>query len=91
MTLWDHIERELLLLKLHIPEQVGGKVLEIISQQGARFLDDDLANYTLELTGAGSHLDEFIERVAADAEVLTAVRSGPLAVGRGQRILGVTK
>jgi len=91
MTLGDHIERELLLLKLHIPEQVGGKVLEIISQQGARVLDDDLANYTLELTGTGSHLDDFIDRVAADAEVLTVVRSGPLAVGRGQRILGAPK
>ena len=90
MTLGDHIERELLLLKLRIPEEVGEKVLEIIAQQGARVLDDDLANYTLELTGTGSHLDDFIERVAATAEVLTVVCSGPLALGRGRRVLGAT-
>lgn len=90
MTLGDHIERELLLLKLCISEDAGNRVLEMIAQQGARILDDDLANYTIELTGTGTHLDEFIERVAADAEVLTVVRSGPLAVGRGQRILGAT-
>lgn len=90
MTLGDHIERELLLLKLRIPEEASEKVLEIMSQQHVRVLDDELANYTLELTGTGSHLDEFIDRVTADAEVLTVVRSGPLAMTRGQRILGTT-
>ena len=90
MTLGDHIERELLLLKLRIPEKVSEKVLEIISRQGARVLDDELENYTLELTGTGSHLDDFIERVAVDAEVLTVVRSGPLALGRGRSVLGAT-
>ena len=90
MTLGDHIERELLLLKLRIPEEVSAKVLEIISRQGARVLDDELENYTLELTGTGSHLDDFIERVAVDAEVLTVVRSGPLALGRGRSVLGAT-
>jgi len=90
MTLGDHIERELLLLKLRIPEEASEKVLQIISQQNVRVLDDELANYTLELTGTGSHLDEFIDRVTADAEVLTVVRSGPLAMARGQRILGTT-
>ncbi|MDH3509569.1 MAG: acetolactate synthase small subunit [Gammaproteobacteria bacterium] len=90
MTLGDHIERELLLLKLRIPEAVSENVLELISRQGAKVLDDDLANYTLELTGTGRQLDEFIGRLAADAEVLTVVRSGPLALGRGQRVLGAT-
>lgn len=90
MTLGDHIERELLLLKLRIPEEVSENVLKFISQKGARVLDDELANYTVELTGTGSHLDEFIDRLAADAEVLTVVRSGPLALGRGQRVLGAT-
>ena len=90
MTLGDHIERELLLLKLRIPEEASEKVLQMLSQQDVRVLDDELANYTLELTGTGSHLDEFIDRVTADAEVLTVVRSGPLAMARGQRILGTT-
>jgi len=90
MTLGDHIERELLLLKLRIPEEASEKVLQMMSQQDVRVLDDELANYTLELTGTGSHLDEFIDRVTAHAEVLTVVRSGPLAMARGQRILGTT-
>jgi acetolactate synthase-1/3 small subunit len=90
MTLGDHIERELLLLKLRIQKKASEKVLEIISQQGARILDDELENYTLELTGTCSHLDDFIERVAVDAEVLSVVRSGPLALGRGRSLLGET-
>jgi len=90
MTLGDHIERELLLLKLRIPQEASTKVLEIMNQQKVRVLDDELANYTLELTGTVSQLDDFVERVSHDAEVLTVVRSGPLAMARGRRILGTT-
>ena len=90
MTLGDHIERELLLLKLKVPDDSRDQIQELVSQHHVRVLDDALANYTLELTGTGSHLDGFIDRVAALAEVLAVVRSGPLAITRGQRVLSAS-
>lgn len=90
MTLGDHIERELLLLKLRVPESGGDQVRELVVQQDARVLDDTLANYTLELTGSGGQLDEFIDRVSMTADILAVVRSGPLSVARGQQVLSAS-
>jgi acetolactate synthase-1/3 small subunit len=87
MTLGDHIERELLLLKLRIPEKEGDAVREFARQLQARVLDDDLQSYTLEATGSSGQLDEFIDRVGNHAEILAVVRSGPLSLARGQQVL----
>ena len=90
MTLGDHIERELLLIKLNIPKSAGDKVKSMIDQLAARILDDALENFTLEFTGTGTHIDDFIDRVADHAEILAVVRSGPLAMARGQNVLSAT-
>jgi len=90
MTLGDHIERELLLLKLRVPSEQGDKVREMSGQLQARVLDDALQNYTLEVTASSGQLDEFIDRVGGHAEILTVVRSGPLSLARGQQVLSAT-
>lgn len=79
----DHIERELLLLKLRIEADELTRIRELAAAEGARVLDDSPQTYTLELTGAASRIDSLINRVAAHAEILAVVRSGPLAVARG--------
>ena len=88
MTMGDHIERELMLIKLAIPDQDSLKaIMDLVGQQDVRVLDDTLANYTLELTGGSGHLDEFVDRVIEHAEIMTVVRSGPLSIARGQQVL----
>lgn len=83
MTLGDHIERELLLLKLKLHDDGLERIRELAKQEGARVLDDGEGSYTLELTGAAHRLDTFINRAAGHADILAVVRSGPLAVSRG--------
>ncbi|MFW2405789.1 MAG: acetolactate synthase small subunit [Gammaproteobacteria bacterium] len=90
MTLGDHIERELLLLKLRVPDEAGDRVREWAQQLQARVLDDALQNLTLEITGSSGQLDEFVDRVGGHAEILTVVRSGPLSLARGQQVLSAT-
>jgi acetolactate synthase-1/3 small subunit len=87
MTLGDHIERELLLLKLNINDGAGDHVRDLVKQQNARVLDDSMENYTLELTGSSGQLDELIDRVSGHADILAVVRSGPLSVARGRQVL----
>jgi len=87
MTLGDHIERELLLLKVQLPAEGEQKLFDFIRAEGARVLDDSRSSYTMELTGAGQRIDTFIDRVGSYAEILAVVRSGPLAVARGTPIL----
>ncbi|MEQ1801983.1 MAG: acetolactate synthase small subunit [Gammaproteobacteria bacterium] len=90
MTLGDHIERELLLLKLRLHPDGIERVRELVKHEGARVLDDAEHSYTLELTGAANRIDTFINRVASHADILAVVRSGPLAVARGVPVLAAT-
>ena len=87
MTLGDHIERELALVKLKLDSDNADATHELCLQHGARILDDAHDNYTVELTGAANLVDEFIDRLVGRAEILAVVRSGPLAIARGQQVL----
>lgn len=87
MTMDDHIERELLLLKVKVREEAEDALPGIIESAGARVLDDSPENYTLELTGANNRMDDFIARVSNCAEILAVVRSGAMAIARGQKVL----
>ncbi len=87
MTLGDHIERELALVKLRLPPDEVADMLKLCAQEGARVLDDSADNFTMELTGAANLVDDFIDRLVGRAEILAVVRSGPLAIARGQQVL----
>jgi len=87
MTMDDHIERELLLMKVKIQAGAEQSLPRLIEAAGARVLDDSPETYTLELTGVNTRMDDFITQVSECAEILTVVRSGAMAIGRGQEIL----
>ena len=84
LTLDDHIERELLLLKTRVATDQADGVREAVDDFGARVLDDNLETYTLELTGISEYLDEFVKRVGSCSEIISVVRSGAMAVARGE-------
>ena len=87
MTLQDHIERELLLMKVRIQDNADESLPKLIKAAGARVLDDSPETYTLELTGANDRMDDFIARVGNCAEILAVVRSGAMAIHRGENVL----
>lgn len=87
MTRDDHIERELLLMKVKIRLGAAQTLLDVIKNADARVLDDCPETYTLELTGATNHMDEFIEKVGECSEILAVVRSGAMAIARGRKVL----
>ena len=85
MTRGEHIERELLLMKVRLHD--GANISDIISAAGARVLDDSTANFTLELTGTGIQIDNFMNTLGTRSEILTVVRSGAMAIARGTTVL----
>ncbi len=87
MTRDDHIERELLLMKVKVRTGAEQTFPDLIKAAGARVLDDCPETYTLELTGANKHMDDFISRVGECAEILAVVRSGAMAIARGEKVL----
>jgi len=87
MTMDDHIERELLLLKVKTRPDTAQALLSLLKDTRVRVLDDCPETYTLELTGENIHMDEFISKVGECAEILAVVRSGAMAIARGRKVL----
>lgn len=85
LTVADHIERELALFKLEAGAgaAVADKVRSVVEQFGARVLNDAPEHYTIELVGGSQEIDRFLKRLAGVANVVTMVRSGAMAVLRG--------
>ena len=53
-----------------------------------RIIDATDKDYTIELTGAGSKLDAFLNSIERSA-ILETVRTGASGIGRGDRILRI--
>jgi len=85
MTLGEHFERELLLMKVRLEE--GANVSDIVSAAGAVVLDDSTENYTVELTGTGEQINGFMETLGSCSEILAVARSGSMAIARGTTVL----
>lgn len=88
MTLDDHIERELLLMKLDLTTGGGDTLPQLAEEVGARVLDDAPETFTVELTATSDRIDRFIERADQASEILAVVRSGAMAIARGHNVLG---
>ncbi|MDX8379404.1 MAG: acetolactate synthase small subunit [Gallionella sp.] len=84
----DHIERELMLLKLRAEGGARDELKRLTDIFRGRILDVSDQTYTIELTGSRSKLDSFIEAIGREL-ILETVRTGASGIGRGHRILSL--
>lgn len=84
MTGGEHLERELVLLKLRVrPEQVDA-VRGYVVRTGGRVLEPGLDSFIVELTSSELEVDRFIRDLGDGAELLEVVRSGALGIAKGK-------
>ncbi|MCC8992378.1 MAG: acetolactate synthase small subunit [Candidatus Contendobacter sp.] len=84
----DAIERELMLVKTKASGEQRAEMKRLADIFGGRILDVTDATYTIELTGDGNQLDNFLRAIEKDA-ILEVVRSGATGIARGQKALHV--
>jgi acetolactate synthase-1/3 small subunit len=87
MTRDQHVERELLLLKLKTPPSLLPTLRASVQRAGGKILSDDPESFTVELTDSESQINRFIAEAGNFGEVLEVVRSGALAILRGATTL----
>ena len=87
MTMGEHFERELLLLKLKVPTGAWEELRAMVDGAGGRILDDAQTSFTLELTATVKEVEDFMARAAGIARIMAVVRSGALAMSRGEQVL----
>jgi len=84
MTLGEHFERELAIIKLKLSTGALAKALRLASKYGAEVLDDAQISCTLQLTGRVPEIDAFIRDAAEIGEISAVARSGSVAVSKGE-------
>ena len=87
MTLGDHFERELALIKLRAGDGDHAALLKYCENCGASILDDSVAAFTIEYAGATADVDQFVSGLARRGKIVALVRSGSLGISRGERVL----
>ena len=87
MTRGEHLERELVLLKLRLAPGQADAVRGHVVRGGGRVLDPAADGFIVELTASEAEVDGFISELAQRAELLEVIRSGALGVSRSARPL----
>ena len=87
MTRGEHLERELLLLKLASRTSRSDAVRPVMRRAGGRVLHPTPGSFLVELTASEAEINPFIADLAPRAELLEVVRSGALGISQGQRVL----
>jgi acetolactate synthase-1/3 small subunit len=86
LTDGEHLERELMLVKVRAVGEVREEMKRMADIFRGRIIDVSDKTYTIELTGTGSKLDSFLQAIDRTL-ILETVRTGASGIGRGDRIL----
>jgi len=82
MTQGEHIERELVLLKLKVRPEQADAVRGYVVRAGGRVIDPASEGFIVELTANKSDIDKLVVDLAKGAQILEVVRSGALGISR---------
>ncbi|MBS0367397.1 MAG: acetolactate synthase small subunit [Proteobacteria bacterium] len=85
MTRGEHLERELVLLKLRLEAGAADAVRGQVVRSGGRVLDPASDGFIVELTASETEVNAFIAELSRGARLLEVVRSGALGVSRSTR------
>ena len=88
LTDGEHIERELMLIKLQAIGTQRAEVKRTADIFRGQIVDVTSGAYTIQLTGASEKLDAFL-RAMSDMTILEVVRSGVSGLSRGEKILAL--
>jgi len=84
MTLGEHFERELAIIKVKLGEGGLDKAVAVAGRFDAEILDEAANSCTMQLTGPVAVVDDFVGAVAAIGEISAVARSGTVAVSKGE-------
>jgi acetolactate synthase-1/3 small subunit len=87
MTRGEHVERELLLIKLRVAPDRQEALKGLVARSAGKVLSVTGDCHIVELTASETQVAAFIADAASCGEILEVVRSGALGVARGERHL----
>ena len=88
VTETDHVERELMLIKVRATGNVREEIKRSADIFRAQIVDVNASLYTIQIVGDKAKLDGFIETIGRE-RVLEVVRSGVIGIARGEKTLSI--
>lgn len=85
----DHIECELALVKVEVNTENARRVVECVRRYRGFILDESEDTRTIQASGTGPEVSDFISEVGALARILEVVRSGVAALEPGSRVMAL--
>ena len=82
----EHVERELVLIKVDAEERTRGEVMNIVDIFRGKIIDVSRHSYVVELTGTEDKVNALIE-LLKPIGIREIVRTGKVAMFRGTRVL----
>ena len=84
MTLGEHFERELVIVKLKLATGGLARAIMLAKKYGADILDNAQASCTIQLTGRVGEIDAFVAEAGTIGAMAAVARSGSVAVSKGE-------
>ncbi len=90
LTEGDHLERELMLLKVATPdEKVRAEVKRNVDIFRAQIVDVSAKTYTIQATGSSEKMDAFLNAMSEYTDLVEASRTGVCGLSRGEKSLKI--
>jgi len=87
----EHVEAELLLIKLEVTGRSARQVVELVRRYRGLMLDETDNTRTVQITGSGLEINDFLKEVWQLAKILEVVRSGVAAIEPGHSVLNAAQ
>ena len=85
----EHVEGELLLIKVVVTAKSARSVTELVRRYRGLMLDESENTRTVQITGTGLEISDFIKEIMPLANILEVVRSGVAAIQPGHEVLAL--
>lgn len=90
LTRREHLECELLMLKVAVDVDSAKPFVECVRRYRGFILDETETTRTVQISGTGPEVSDFLREVSRLTQVLEVVRSGVAAIEPGTTILAQT-
>ena len=87
ITLLDHVERELMMIKIRLEDRKRDALLAFVDEQEGKIISEVDGFIILEIMFDYDSNNDFLKAVEKVAEVIAIARSGPLALAKGQAVI----
>ncbi|PID66459.1 MAG: acetolactate synthase small subunit [Gammaproteobacteria bacterium] len=88
LTDFEHVERELMLVKLSAKDSERAEIIQIADVFRCRILDVNKVTMTIEATGRSSKLDALLN-ILDEKKIIEVARTGVCGLARGSKALRI--